>query len=63
MAVAVVRGSWRCVERGVGGADRGRASGRLRTTISEAGSGVPSANTIVIHGADRCGLAQLHQLR
>ena len=33
------------------------------TTIIESGLDIPSVNTIIIHRADRLGLAQLHQLR
>jgi len=40
-----------------------RSNVLLCTTIIETGIDVPSANTIIIHRADRLGLAQLHQLR
>lgn len=33
------------------------------TTIIENGLDIPSANTIVVHGAEKLGLAQLYQLR
>ncbi len=33
------------------------------TTIIENGIDIPSANTIIIHRADKLGLAQLHQIR
>ncbi|TAH41657.1 MAG: transcription-repair coupling factor [Betaproteobacteria bacterium] len=40
-----------------------RANLLLCTTIIETGINIPTANTIIIHRADRFGLAQLHQLR
>jgi transcription-repair coupling factor (superfamily II helicase) len=42
---------------------QGRFNLLLCTTIIETGIDVPAANTIIIHRADRFGLAQLHQLR
>jgi transcription-repair coupling factor (superfamily II helicase) len=35
----------------------------LSTTIIESGLDIPSANTLIVHRADRYGLAQLYQLR
>ena len=35
----------------------------LSTTIIESGIDIPSANTLIVHSADRFGLAQLYQLR
>ncbi|KMY85729.1 Transcription-repair coupling factor [Candidatus Paraburkholderia calva] len=40
-----------------------RANVLLCTTIIETGIDVPRANTILMHRADKFGLAQLHQLR
>ena len=40
-----------------------RSNMLLCSTIIETGIDIPSANTIVIHRADKFGLAQLHQLR
>ncbi len=35
----------------------------ISTTIVESGLDIPSANTLIVHRADRFGLAQLYQLR
>jgi len=35
----------------------------LATTIVESGLDIPNANTLVVHNADRFGLAQLYQIR
>ena len=40
-----------------------RSNVLLCSTIIETGLDIPTANTIVIHRADKFGLAQLHQLR
>ena len=42
---------------------RGEANVLVCTTIIESGLDIPRANTILIHRADRFGLAQLYQLR
>ncbi len=41
----------------------GRFDVLLSTTIVESGLDIPTANTLVVHRADRFGLAQLYQLR
>ncbi len=41
----------------------GRFDVLLATTIVESGLDIPRANTLIIHRADRFGLAQLYQLR
>ncbi len=41
----------------------GKADVLLATTIVESGLDIPRANTIVVHRADKFGLAQLYQLR
>lgn len=61
-----------CVHGRLSATARGRATSRFRsgkskilcgTTVIEVGVDVPSASAIVIEGAERFGLAQLHQLR
>ncbi len=42
---------------------RGEVDVLVCTTIIETGVDIPNANTLIIEGADRYGLAQLHQLR
>ncbi|TCD05066.1 transcription-repair coupling factor [Erythrobacteraceae bacterium CFH 75059] len=51
------------VEDRMGAFYEGRYDVLLSTTIVESGLDIPSANTIIIHRADRFGLAQLYQLR
>ena len=41
----------------------GRYDVLLATTIVESGLDIPTANTVVVHRADRFGLAQLYQIR
>ncbi|HKX77935.1 MAG TPA: transcription-repair coupling factor [Novosphingobium sp.] len=51
------------VEERMGAFYEGKFEVLLSTTIVESGLDIPSANTIIIHRADRFGLAQLYQLR
>src|SRR5262247_1080019 len=41
----------------------GKYDALLSTTIIESGLDIPTANTLIVHRADRFGLAQLYQLR
>ena len=51
------------VEERMMGFVRGDVDVLVTTTIVESGLDIPNANTMVIHNADRFGLAELHQLR
>jgi len=42
---------------------RGEVDVLVSTTIVESGLDIPTANTLIVHEADRLGLAELHQLR
>jgi transcription-repair coupling factor (superfamily II helicase) len=53
----------RDLESAVGSFYEGKYDILLSTNIIESGLDLPSVNTIVIHRADRFGLAQLYQLR
>ena len=65
LSVAVAHGRMPADEavRAVADFAEGRADVLLATTIVENGIDVPEAGTMVIWGADRLGLAELHQLR
>jgi transcription-repair coupling factor (superfamily II helicase) len=51
------------LEEVMAGFAEGRYQVLLSTNIVEAGLDIPTANTMIVHRADRFGLAQLYQLR
>ncbi|MBN1943948.1 MAG: transcription-repair coupling factor, partial [Phycisphaerae bacterium] len=53
----------RALERVMLKFNRGEIDVLVCTTIIESGLDIPTANTMMIHEADRFGLAELHQLR
>ncbi len=63
--IAVLHGRMRPVEKQevMAAFAAGEVSVLVATTVIEVGVDVPNASTIVIEGAERFGLAQLHQLR
>jgi ATP-dependent DNA helicase RecG len=64
-SVGLAHGAQRTEEKRAAMADfaSGRTDLLVATTVVEVGIDVPNATTIVVEGADRFGLAQLHQLR
>jgi ATP-dependent DNA helicase RecG len=64
-SVGLAHGGQRGEEKRAAMADfaDGRTDLLVATTVVEVGIDVPNATTIVVEGADRFGLAQLHQLR
>ncbi len=63
VAVAHGRMPARELERVMAAFDQRRVDVLVATDIVENGLDIPTANTLVVHRADRFGLAQLHQLR
>ena len=64
-SVGLAHGAQRTEEKRAAMADfaTGRTDVLVATTVVEVGIDVPNATTIIVEGADRFGLAQLHQLR
>ncbi|GIW20229.1 MAG: ATP-dependent DNA helicase RecG [Chloroflexota bacterium] len=65
LRVGLVHGRMPAIERDAVMADfrDGRLDVLVGTTVVEVGVDVPAASVMVVEGADRFGLAQLHQLR
>jgi ATP-dependent DNA helicase RecG len=63
--VVIVHGAMSAAERAraMGAFRRGEAQVLVGTTVLEVGLDVPEATLMVVEGAERFGLAQLHQLR
>jgi len=63
--VGLVHGRMKGPERDevMAGFQAGRLSVLVATTVIEVGVDVPNASLMIVEGADRFGLAQLHQLR
>jgi transcription-repair coupling factor (superfamily II helicase) len=63
--IAVAHGQMpeRSLERVMVDFVEGRCNTLVCTTIIESGLDIPNANTLLVHRADRLGLAQLYQLR